>query len=256
MNRVLHSLIIAAGVSVFCYAQNAAPPQNPETASPAAAPQTGAPNQIAAGTVIPAELSKSVDAKKSKQGDKVEAKVTMDMLSHGQIVIPRNTKVIGHVANTKPRTKDSPDSKVEIAFDRLLMKDGREIPFQAAIQAISRPQQMVPSSGGNDPMSESPGSMPAPGGPASGGGNMGSPGGRSNYPQSSGPTYGGSRNGQADQSVPGSTVGALSPNSQGVVGMSGLSLSSSAEGSTISSEKDNVHLDSGTQLILRAIGKQ
>jgi hypothetical protein len=254
MNRVLHSLMIVAGMSAFCCAQNAAPPQNAGAATPPVASQAGAPNQIAAGTVIPAELSKSVDAKKSKQGDKVEAKVAMDMLSHGQIVIPRNTKVIGHVANTKPHTKDSPDSKVEIAFDRLLMKDGREIPFQATIQALSRPQQMVPSSSGNDPTSENPGSMPAPGGPASGGGNMGGPG-RASSPQATSPTYGGSRTGQPDQSAPSSTVGALSPNSQGVVGMAGLSLSPSAEGATISSEKDNVHLDSGTQLILRATGK-
>src|SRR5919201_5975972 len=226
MNRVLHWLMITAGISALCCAQKAAPPQNPGAATPAATSQAGAPNQIAAGTVIPAELSKSVDAKKSKQGDKVEAKVTMDMLSHGQIVIPRNTKIIGHIANTKPHSKDSPDSKVEIAFDRLLMKDGREIPFQASIQALSRPQQVAPTAGGNEPMSENPGANPAPGGPASGGGNMGgnmgSPGGRSNYPQSSGPTYGGSRNGQPDQNAPGSTVGALGPNSQGVVGMAGL----------------------------------
>src|SRR6266480_6225674 len=121
MNRVLHSLIIVAGISTFCWTQNAAPPQNMQGATtPAAGSQAGASSQITAGTVIPVELSKSVDAKKSKQGDNVEAKTTMDMLSHGQIVIPRNTKIVGHVTDAKAHSKESPDSKVEVAFDRMI----------------------------------------------------------------------------------------------------------------------------------------
>lgn len=52
---------------------------------------------IPAGTIIPAALSKSVDAKKAKPGDKIEARITMDLLCNGKVVTPRDTKVIGHV---------------------------------------------------------------------------------------------------------------------------------------------------------------
>ena len=87
MRRVLYSLIAIAGISALCLAQDPAAPQTgaaaPQGTTQAAGNQAGAPNQIAAGTVIPAELSKSVDAKKSKSGDKVEAKTAMDLLSHG-----------------------------------------------------------------------------------------------------------------------------------------------------------------------------
>jgi hypothetical protein len=46
--------------------------------------------------------------------------------------------------------------------------------------------------------------------------------------------------------------GRLTPDAQGVVGMSGLSLSTgAAQDSLLSSPKHNVKLDSGTQMILR-----
>ena len=48
--------------------------------------------------------------------------------------------------------------------------------------------------------------------------------------------------------------GQLTPKAEGVVGMSGVSLSTgSAQDSLLSSQKHNVKLDSGTQMILRVI---
>jgi hypothetical protein len=46
----------------------------------------------------------------------------------------------------------------------------------------------------------------------------------------------------------------LPPNAQGVIGISGMSLSTgAAEDSLLSSQKHNVKLDSGTQMILRIV---
>src|SRR5205814_3964229 len=114
-------------------------PANPSNS--AASKQTPAPNGIAPGTVIPVELSKSLDSKKSKANDKIEAKISMDVLSHGQIVVPRNSKVVGHVTEAKAHSKESPESMVGVAFDRIIMKDGHDLPLQAAVQAIGRPLQ-------------------------------------------------------------------------------------------------------------------
>ncbi len=63
------------------------------------------------------------------------------------------------------------------------------------------------------------------------------------YPQGSG--------GTSSQASTGPTVAPLGASSQGVVGISGLTLTSSPQGSVVSSEKDNVRLDSGTQLMLK-----
>jgi len=222
--------------------------------SPTAPAGTGAStsvsNHLAAGMVIPAELSKSLDAKKIKTNDKVEAKTSMDLLSHGQIVIPRNTKIIGHVTESKAHSKQSPGSTVGIAFDRVLMKDGREVPLQAAVQAIGRPLQTSTSFPGDDSMGASAGGLPpaAQGsrGTVSGAASPGSPSYPGGYP---------SRNGSgtsSDQAGPaGTTVSPLAPTSQGVVGMKGISLNSSGSTSVLSSNSDNVRLESGTQLILR-----
>ncbi len=223
------------------------------SAGPDANAQTPPANGIVSGTVIPVELSKSLDSKKSKANDKVEAKTSMDVLSHGQIVVPRNTKIIGHVTEAKAHSKESPDSMVGIAFDRIVMKDGPEKPLQAVVQAIGRPLQNSPNFGGNEPMSGTAAGMPA-GGP----GPRGSMGGAPTTPPpthpSSYPTYptGDASGSPSDPTAPaGSTVSPLGPTSQGIVGIKGLSLNSTGQASVVSSSTDNIHLDSGTQLILR-----
>ena len=114
---------------------------------PAAAPnstmQAPATASLAPGTILSVELSKSLDAKKLKASDKFEARTAIDLLSHGQIVVPRNTKVIGHVTEAKAHSKESADSILGLTFDRMISKDGREIPLQAAVQALARPLQTL-----------------------------------------------------------------------------------------------------------------
>jgi len=212
----------------------------------------GSASQIPPGTIIPAELSKSVDAKKLKQGDKIEAKTTMDLLANGQIVVPRDSKIMGHVTEAKPRSKESPESTVGIAFDRISLKNGREVLLRATVQAIGPSLNNLPfPEHGNEPVSQAPAGMHA-----------------GNIPPSHG-TVGGSSGGSArpggspypagdPQDVPSGTVpsersaaAALDPHSHGVVGMKWLSLSTSDQGSRVSSNTNNVHLDGGTQLILR-----
>jgi hypothetical protein len=190
-------------------------------------------------------LSKSLDAKKLKANDKIEARIAVDFLAHGQIVVPRNTKIIGHVTETKAHSKTSADSMVGITFDRMLLKDGREVPLQLTVQAVARPLQVFPSFG-NGP----------PGDNAAGSGNMpGQRGPLTSAPSASGPSpYPGARdpNGPPDSSLPsGSTSAPLSPTSHGVVGIKGLALDTAGPVSVLSSNTGNVHLDGGAQLILR-----
>jgi hypothetical protein len=223
---------------------------SPEPAAASPAEQTPAAGPLAAGTVISVELSKSLDAKKVKANDKIEARTAMDLLVHGQIVIPRNSKIIGHVTEAKGHSKQSPNSMVGIAFDRVLMKDGRELPLQAAVQAIGRPLQTSSALTTEDPMGASPGGIPsaaqAQRGTMAGTSASTNPSLYPGYP---------SRSGSGSPSDPiapaGSTVSPLGSTSQGVVGMKGFSLTSSGPTSVVSSNTDNVHLDSGTQLILR-----
>jgi hypothetical protein len=222
-----------------------------QPSAPAAAPNS-APLRFAPDTIVPAELSKSLDAKKLKAGDPIEAKTTVDMLSNGQIIMARNTKVVGHVTSVKAHSKESPDSTLAIAFDRFVLKDGHELPLQASVQAIGPPINAFAASspaGGSPDAPISPiGAGSSPGGGSTGGGQR-SGGGGGTSSQPSYPTTGmpsGSSN--PSHSSPG---GALSSSSQGVVGIKDLSLAASPQASVFSSSTKNVHLDGGSQLILR-----
>ena len=53
-----------------------------------------------------ASLSQPVDARKNKPGDQVTAKTTEATKSEGRVVIPRGTKLIGHVTECKQRNKE------------------------------------------------------------------------------------------------------------------------------------------------------
>ena len=136
---VVSSLLPSMVLTAFALAQN--PPAEAEHQAPAVAAESPAQGstQFATNTVIVAELSKSLDAKKAETGDPVEAKTTMDVLSQGKIVMPRNTRIVGHVTSAKAHSKESPDSNIGIAFDRAIMKDGHELSLAASLQAIGAP---------------------------------------------------------------------------------------------------------------------
>lgn len=246
MNRnILNVLTIVLFAANLC-AQ--APPR--PAAAPKSAAQAPPVNELAPGTILSVELSKSLDAKKVKANDKIEARTVMDLLSHGQIVIPRNTKIFGHVTEAKGHSKQSPGAVVGITFDRALMKDGHELPLQAAVQAIARPLQTAPAFPVEDPMAATatgiPSSSQAQRGSITGATSTGT-----QFPNPNGYPPGGGAGLPSDPANAGSTVSPLGPTSKGVVGIKGLSLESSGPASVISSKTDNVRLDGGTQLILR-----
>jgi hypothetical protein len=197
--------------------------------------------KIAPGIVIPAELAKSIDSKKAKEGDPVTAKVVVDMLSGGAVIVPRDTKIAGHVTEAKSRGKGESESTLGIIFDRLILKNGQEIPLHAVVQAVGAPiVARAPSMSENNNPRSSPASNP---------GGYGSHPGMGGTGQPSNPA--GAQNTEDQPANIGGTP-PLPMNATGVVGISGLTLrTTSATSSTLASEKKNVKLDSGTQLLLR-----
>ena len=247
---MMKSLYLAAVILACAAISWAQAPPEPATAnSPAQATAAKAPTSAdtpPSGTILSVELSKSLDAKKTKANDRVEAKTATDLLAHGQIVVPRNTKIVGHVTESKARTKASPDSMIGITFDRMLLKDGREVPLQLAVQAIARPLQFGPGAEGNPSRTDRPAGVPMPGQRAPLG-DASTPGVPPSYPGDLAPIP----DPMAPNNSSNATVVPLSPTSKGVVGMKGLSLDTSGPAAVLSSTTGNVHLDSGTQLILR-----
>jgi hypothetical protein len=245
--KSFYSMSAVLALAAMSWAQDPAAANSPSQA-PAAKAQNSSAGTPPSGTLLAVELSKSLDAKKIKANDRIEARTATDLLEHGQIVFPRNAKIFGHVTEAKAHSKESPDSTIGITFDRMVLKDGREVPLQLVVQAIARPLQFAAASDGNVPRADRPAAgaqnMPGQRGALGDASNQGAP---SSYPGDLAPIPDPmSQNGSAS-----ATVVPLSPTSKGVVGMKGLSLDTSGPAAVLSSTTGNVHLDTGTQLILR-----
>ena len=93
------------------------------------------------GSILYAELTKTVDAKKAKVGDPVTAVLVADVLAHGKIVARHDAKLLGHVTEVQVHSKETPESRLGIVFDKVITKDGEE-PFESKLLAI-RPAERV-----------------------------------------------------------------------------------------------------------------
>ncbi len=252
-------LLCAAALAQNTSRATAAQPQAPAATAPQSSPQVPAkpnagqaqssPLRISPGSVIPVQLIKTVDAKKAKTGDEVIAKVTQDMTTQaGEVLVPKDTKVIGHITEAQARNKEQKQSELAISFDRAVMKDGNSMQLPMSIQAIIGQQN---NSFGNPTQPAGASSYPGSGMPAGGGANRtGSMGGS---PPPSTPSAGGMAPPPSDQNeVPSHPV--INAQTQGVIGISNVTLSSeqnSNQGSLMTSEKNNVKLESGTMLLLK-----
>lgn len=252
MRRVLTGIIAGLVLAALCSGQESPQNNQPQSQPSAAQPRTpnseanGAP-RIAPGSVIPVQLTKTIDAKKAKTGDSVEAKVTQDLKTQsGEVILPKDTKVTGHVTEAQAHSKEQPESQVGIAFDHAVTKTGTDMSMPMSIQAIIAPPSMNANSNNAAPSSSTPG----------GGSGMPS-GGRA--PGMSGSTQQAPNPPTAGQPAPsygetGNASPQITAKTEGVVGMSNLKLSpapNAAEGSIVSSEKNNVKIESGTLMLLR-----
>lgn len=230
------------------------------------------------GTTLEATLTKPLDVKKNKPGDEVVARVTKDVKSDGRVVLRKGSTLIGHVTEAKARGKGESQSVLGLAFDRAVTKDGHEIPVNLAIQAVAASQSTLSAAAGDDGVMGSAGSAGSLTGSAggvapparSGGGLLGGVGstvsGATNAVGSVAGTAGSTAGATVDSTTHAAgsagglnALGNLTSQSQGVIGLQGLNLASEAShategGATLVSSSRNVHLDSGTRMVLRAVG--
>jgi len=245
---------------------------------------------LAGGSELNATLTRPVDAKKSKPGDAVTAKVAQDVKSAGRVVIPRGSTLVGHVTEAKPRgssrngdTKDNRDgddqaiaaagtaeaaasaaadasSRLGIVFDHALLANGERVPIDATIQALASAN--AATSGAARGAAHMGGYAGGTGSSAGGSLLGGATGGVGGVVGSTGSLAGGI--GGPVRTATTSSAGAvgglngsgrLATGSRGTFGLEGLNLASAASGnaqstSIISSSSRNVRLDSGTQMLL------
>jgi hypothetical protein len=250
---VLAGALLAAGAAAQSQTTTQAPAATPN-ATAQANPNANSP--LPNGTAMNAELSSSVDSKKAKVGDKVEAHATEAVVINGQTLIPKGAKVEGHVTEATARSKGDNGSTLAIQFDKATPKNGEAIPLNVLVMAVAAPPRFSPDmtpGTGSDPMADR-------GAAAAGGSPMGSAGHgpppNATSPNSS--TDSVPSGVAAGQQAPGSN-GPLSASARGVYGLGDLKLmegtSSAGQTTVLTSTGKNIHLDGGTRLLLVAQGQ-
>jgi len=290
-------LIVTAWPCLKASAMNAQQPLadgSPQSSAPPANVTNSVQAAVAASTVTPpatkveavkpkasymlVELSNTLKAKKLKVGDKVKAEVSQDVVAHGKVIIPVETKLVGHVTEVSARDSTNPESRLGIVFDRILLKHFRDIDFEAVVQAVSQPvvrksrvdepSQMLPPSMVGGVTRDAPATTPGRGAPSSSnrstGGSGGGPASASLTTFQTPITVKQSPSTHVDSSAALLTTATESTGKpmsmgmpQGVFGLKGLSLSTAPSartpGPVIVSNTDNVKLDSGTQILLQVL---
>ena len=212
---------------------------------------------IASGTTIKGVLAKSVDSRKAKAGDQVVLKATEDVKSEGKVVVPKGSKIYGHVTDASTKAEGKANSSLAIVFDRAELKNGSSVALNTVVQAIAQGQQVQSSAQAEEMMSASGNVGASPHHAAgAGGGLLRSVGTTAGSATSNVTELGASAGSMLGGTISSGTQASLSSTSSGVVGLQGLALyselSSATNGSVITSPGKSVHLDSGTQFLLRA----
>lgn len=194
-------------------AAGAAPAQGED----AAAQQTGMRG------AFPVALTKSLESKKLKAGDQFVCEVAGTIRSANGMLIPAGTRVTGHVTQATARARGDSDSSLAVVFDKMEMSKGKELAMTGTLQAVAPAVGELGPNNDTHQLDEAPAGSGAP--------PMNTVGMSSALP-------------------PNRAHSVLNSESQGVVGIRDLQMS---KDSILTSNGKQVKLDSGTQLMIRAV---
>ena len=238
---------------------------------------------------VTGELQGKLDSKTAKVGEPVVLRTTQKTKTADGVVIPKGSRLLGHVTEVQAHQRGHEQSSMGLAFDRAELKNGQSFAIHSVIESVgpSAAELQAASMANEDAFAG-----PAGGGMAAGGGAIG--GGGAAVGRSGGGLLGGgggvvggatSAVGGAGSSVASSTGGALHAGdnaidatgnlagnaaanvgrgvsgSAGAVGSLGahatsvpgvLLDSNAAAGASgvFTAARQNIHFDSGTQMVL------
>lgn len=240
-------------------------PQNPQqqpTQQPQAQAQSQAPTLSQKDlSPVTGELESKLDSKTAKPGDSVVLKTTAKTVMANGTVIPKGSRIMGHVTGVQQHGDQSPNGQVTLQFDQAQLKGGQDLPILSTLQSVS-PAESNTDTGSAMPMPSAPATSSAtPSGGTSGGGSMGSSG--SSSAQASRPTTSspGMAAGQSEAQPSGPAPGTEVARKGNIVirttSVPGLFVAANVDGMPFSNAsgvllcaKKDVHLDSGTKVEL------
>ncbi len=238
---------------------NAQPAPTAAQAAPTTQPAPAEPEALALSPVT-GELTSKLDSKTAKAGDKIELKTTEKATMADGTVIPKGTKIVGHVTEAQAYKANSDNGRLTLQFDQAEIKNGQNMPIKSAIQTITPAgssavdaSAAMPNSGSSAPQTSS-GS--APNGMASPGTGAAAAGGARSATENSNPGVSPGTD-AASGPAPGTTVARNGNVIVKTTAVPGVLVASSVSGQPFSnasgallSARQDVHLDGGTKVTL------
>src|SRR5262249_38819341 len=132
MKRILLAISLVTIISGAALAQTSETRARTAASNDTSASKQGQQLNLQSGTRLTAQLENTLDARHAKVGDRVVLKTTQVVKQNGEVVVPKGSRLIGHVTNVQQRTKSDNQSVIGIAFDRL-QRGSMDVPITAAI---------------------------------------------------------------------------------------------------------------------------
>jgi hypothetical protein len=85
---------------------------------------------VPASSVVGLNVVTSLTSETARVEDRVEARVTRDVLADGRVAIPAGTRVIGDVTLVERGGKMKDKARLGVRFHTLVLADGKQIPFR------------------------------------------------------------------------------------------------------------------------------
>lgn len=227
---------------------------------------------------VQCELVGKLDSKSAKVNEPVVAKTREKMKTSNGVEIPKGSRLVGHVTQVEAHGSGHSDSSMGIVFDRAELKGGQNVAIHSVIESVAPPVGAAESNAlaSDESMSAPMGSAPMGGGVGGGhiggGGHAGGGllGGTAGATGSAAGGLGSSLNStaggatRATAGVAGETAsnvggglretagatGSLTAHATEIPGVMLAGSASSLSSGTLSAAGRNIHLDSGTQLVL------
>jgi hypothetical protein len=206
---------------------------------------------LGVGTAFNVSLNDSLDTSKAKPGDPVTGEIAEDVTYERSVIFSKGTKITGHIVRANSAGHGRSGSALFIQFDKALLQDGEEVLLNAGIQALA--VDSVRTSALPDDVAAAEKGQPAEAGVSDAGSEESSSVVSTIYDLS--PR--GLRRALPGDNTPQGEVrkdGLLTPDSKGAFGRPELKLytptSEGSHGTVLLSSKKNIHLESGTRLLL------
>jgi hypothetical protein len=90
---------------------------------------------------LPVKVTKTLDSSKLKEGDAFEVETAGSFKLPDGTLVPKGSKIAGHVVAAKARSKGDPDSELTLSFDKLDISGGKQLSLKGDVQAVYPPAE-------------------------------------------------------------------------------------------------------------------